>query len=120
MNLASRALRQARSRWQDRCRFALTGSLPVAIVPVDKETGRRAAPCLRWCALLLRLRNGAQIRLVRLEALRIFLLGVLVENRRRNDDVLARLPVYRRGGRIVRVQLKRVAQTQHLVEVTAG
>src|SRR5438445_11817130 len=86
----------------------------------NKETGRQAAPCLVSYALLLRLRDGSQIGLVRLEPLRILLLRVLVGNRSGNDDVLARLPVHRCGYGVLRVQLNRVEQAQHFVEIAAA
>src|SRR6266571_7925134 len=62
------------------------------------------------CFDLLRLRHRPQIRLVRLEALRVFFLRVLVGNRGRDDHVLARLPVDRRRDVVLRVQLQRVEQ----------
>src|SRR5438128_1863631 len=68
---------------------------------------------------LLRLRYGPQIWLQRLEALRILLLRVLVGHGRRDDDVLARLPVHWRGDRVPGGQLAGVEEAQHLVEVAA-
>ena len=44
----------------------------------------------------------------------------LVGHRRRNDDVLAGLPVHRRRHRVLRRQLAGIEQPQHLVEVAAG
>src|SRR5439155_9419691 len=65
---------------------------------------------------LLRLGHRPEIRLVRLEALRVLLLRVLVGHVRRDDDVLAGLPVHRRGDRVLRGELAGVEEPQHLVE----
>src|SRR5215470_13363825 len=76
-------------------------------VLINKQ-GRRAAPLSRRVPPSLRLRHRAQIGFVRLVALRIFLLRVFVGDRGRDDDVLPRLPVHRRGYRELRVELHRV------------
>src|SRR5438132_2081619 len=68
---------------------------------------------------LLGLRHGPQIRLERLEALRVLFLRLLVRYRGRNDHVLARLPVHRRRNRVFGVQLQRIEEAQNLVEISA-
>src|SRR6267143_1691021 len=55
---------------------------------------------------LLGLCHGPQIRLVRLEALRVFFLRLLVGHRGRYDHVLARLPVHRRRHRVFGIELQ--------------
>src|SRR6266567_3439308 len=100
------------------CRRKASYPLRTSPTEVKKQGASRRPVCMR--DLLFRLRDGPQIRLVRLEALRIFLPGVLVGNRGGNDDVFARLPVHRRGDRVLCVQLKRIEQTQHFVEVAPG
>ena len=70
--------------------------------------------------LLARLRYRSQIGFVRLEALRVFLLGVLIGNRGGNDHILARLPVHWCRHRVLGAELQRIEQTQHLVEVAAA
>ena len=49
-----------------------------------------------------------------LEALGELALGLIAADRRRNDDVLAWLPVHRSGNRVVRGQLKAVDHTEEL------
>src|SRR2546430_722621 len=68
---------------------------------------------------LLRLLHGTQIGFVGLEALRVFLTRVVVRDGRRDDHVLARLPVDRRRYRVLRRELHRIEQPQHFVEVAA-
>src|SRR5262245_49064929 len=55
-----------------------------------------------------RLRHDPYIGAWRFPALRIGLFGFLVGNRARNDDVLALLPIDRRGDLVLGCQLKRV------------
>src|SRR2546428_2040823 len=97
-------------------------SRPVSGTRWGGTKGRRAprGALLGVRRSLLRLRYRAQIRLQRLEALRILLLGVLIGHRRRNDDVLARLPIHRRGDHMPGGQLAGIEEAQHLVEVAAG
>ena len=64
--------------------------------------------------------DSAQIRLVRLEALRVALLRVLVGDRGRDDHLFAGHPVGRRRDRLLRAELDRVEHAQDLVEVAPG
>src|SRR5690606_7898423 len=67
--------------------------------------------------LSARLLHVPQVRLQRPPALRELLFRCLVRDARRDDHVLAVLPVHRRRDLMLRRQLDRVEQTQHLVEV---
>src|SRR5205085_1401772 len=68
-----------------------------------KRTGAPAGGRARRS--LLRLRDDAQVGLERLPAGGKLLLRLLVGHGGRDDDVLARLPVNRRGDRVLRRQL---------------
>src|SRR5438874_1143266 len=70
--------------------------------------------------LLVGLRREPQVRLQRLPALRELRLCVFVGDCRSDDDVLALLPVDRCRHAVVRGELERVDDAQHLVEVAAG
>src|SRR5437899_7720213 len=69
---------------------------------------------------LLRLGDDTQIRLGRLPAGRVFLLRLLVRHRRKDDDVVALLPVHGCGDFVLGRELYRVEDPQHFVEVAAG
>src|SRR5437899_13091109 len=69
---------------------------------------------------LLGLRHGPQIRLERLEALRVLSLRLLVRHRGRYDHVLARLPVNRGRHRLFGVQLPGIDEGQYIVEILDG
>src|SRR6266516_7541839 len=105
-------------------------SLPSVVTRIAPKPMRRtmssprcsapaAAAGFTYSFKLLRLCHGPQIRLVRLEALRVLFLRFLVGYRGRYDHVLARLPVHRRRHRVLGVQLQRVEEAQNLVEVSA-
>src|SRR5215467_10092722 len=66
---------------------------------------------------LLGLGHRPQIRLVRLVTLWILLLCFVVGNRRWDDHVLARSPVDRSRNGELRIELHRIEQAQHLIEV---
>src|SRR4051812_35829563 len=66
---------------------------------------------------LARLRHDPDIRSRRAPATRVRLLRVLVGDRARDDDVVALLPVHRSCHLVLRGELHRVDDTQHLVEV---
>src|SRR5262249_7427126 len=65
------------------------------------------------------LRHVPHVRLRRAPALRVDLLRLLVRDRAGDDHVLAGFPVHRRRHLVVRRELERVDDAQHLVEVAA-
>ena len=79
-----------------------------ALGPFGRRGALRRLYLVLRNAELLRLRNDAQIGLGRFPAGRVFRLGLLVGNRRRNDDVLTLLPVHRRGDNVLRRELDRI------------
>ena len=66
---------------------------PTQLLPGDAIGRIGDSPVKR----LLGLGHNAQVRLQRLEASRVFLLGLLVVYGGRNDHVVAGFPVHRRG-----------------------
>src|SRR3546814_13128930 len=62
-----------------------------------------------------RLLHHAQVGLLLFPAAREHLLGLLVVDRRHDDDVLALLPVHRRRHLVLGGELQRVDDAQHLV-----
>lgn len=69
---------------------------------------------------VLRLGNDAKAGLHGFPAVGEFLLGSLIRNSGRYDDVLTRLTVHRRCDAVLSRQLAGVEQTQHLIEISAG
>src|SRR5262245_30233652 len=81
---------------------------------------RRAPRSGMFGSLLLRLSDETQVRLHRLEAGGVRLLGLVVGDGGDDDDVLPLLPVHRRRHLVLRRELARIEESQHLVEVAAG
>jgi hypothetical protein len=69
---------------------------------------RRSCPsdlCRQLCHALLRLRDDPQIRLEGFPTIGKFLFGFFIRNRRWDDDIIARPPVYGRGNVMFRSEL---------------
>src|SRR5207249_1670047 len=73
----------------------------------------------RGTAPLSGLRDDADVGLRRLPTLRVSLLRLVVRDGARDDHVLAALPVHRRRDLVLRGELHRVDDAQHLVEVAS-
>ena len=118
----ARPLRGADQRQPDRPdRLPLT--IGSALSAAARELAARATGSLTSRdvrGLLVGLGRDPQVGLERLPALRELRLGVLVGDGGDDDDVLAVLPVHRRGDPVVGGELERVDDAQDLVEVAAG
>src|ERR1700676_4515670 len=96
-----------------------SGAPPLAFGRTSWSGCGRPAPTagFRWPSVLARLWYEPYVRAGLLPAIRVGLFGLVVGHRARDDDLLAPIPVDRRGDLVLRRELERIDHPQHLVEV---